>query len=236
MESLLSTDTENRGVRILIVEDDEEVRAALIQYLKQSSYIVGAYGRGRAAINAALTQAFELAIVDLRLPDLHGSALIRSLRCGGYQFPILAITAVPAIDEGVAALDAGASDYLTKPFSMSELESRIKVLLWRAVQEKSCAPIRIANLVVVPGDPRVLIGDQVTFLSGQELLVLEMLTKSAGQVVSTSALALQLSRGSKPLNEATVSVYVHRLRSRLQLADVRIRTLRGFGYLLEVIG
>jgi DNA-binding response OmpR family regulator len=212
------------------------VREALTQCLEQRDYVVGAYAGARSAINATQTQEFELAIVDLRLPDLHGSALIRSLRRSGFQFPILAITAQPAVDERVAALDAGANDYLTKPFSMDELESRINVLIRRARQEHSPNPIRIGSMVLVPGNPRILIGDQPVFLQGQELALLEELAKNVGQVVSTHALALQLSRTTKPASDNTVSIHIHRLRSRLRSADVRVRTLRGFGYMLEPVG
>lgn len=196
---------------------------------------MSAFPRARSAINAAQTQEFDLAIVDLRLPDLHGSALIRNLRRSGHQFPILAITALPAINERVAALDSGANDYLTKPFSVDDLESRIRVLLRRARPDHSPGPIRIGSLVLVPGDPRVLIDNRAIFLTPKELIVLEVLARSVGELVPTNALALELSRTTKPVTDAAVSIHIHRLRSRLQSAGVQIRTLRGFGYLLEKV-
>jgi DNA-binding response OmpR family regulator len=230
---LLNNEAESRAVRILIVEDDSDVGEALAECLKFLDYTVDAYSRGRSAINAVRTQEYGLAIVDLGLPDIQGSSLIRSLRRSGYLFPVLAITALPGIEERVAALDAGATDYLTKPFSMGELEARIDVLLRRSRRDSSPTPIRIGDILLTPGDPRILIRDRPVFLPGQELVLLEVLARNVGQVVSTATLALQLSRTSKPVSGTAVSVHMHRLRSRLSTAGVQIRTLRGLGYLLE---
>ncbi|HZY58758.1 MAG TPA: response regulator, partial [Candidatus Binataceae bacterium] len=113
-----------------MVEDDSDLREALADCLRPD-YAVDAYASGRSAINSARTKEYGLAIVDLGLPDMQGSSLIRSLRRSGYLFPVLVITALPDVEERVAALDAGASDYLTKPFSMGQLEERINVLLRR---------------------------------------------------------------------------------------------------------
>jgi DNA-binding response OmpR family regulator len=231
----MNNEAASRIARVLIVEDDSDVREALKECLKQRGCVVSAYGRARAAIDSTRTQEFDLAIVDLRLPDLHGSALIERFRRSGLRFPIMAITAASAVDERVAALNAGASDYLTKPFSLGDLHSRIDVLLRRAQSDDSAGSIRVGNLVLVPGDPRVLIGDQPVYLSGQELTLLQVLASNVGQVIPIADLTLQLSRNSKPVSDTAVSLTIYRLRSRLHLAGVRIRTLRGFGYVLEAV-
>lgn len=103
----------------------------------------------------------------------------------------------------------------------------------RPTQERSHEVIRIGHLAVTPGDPRILIRDDPLFLSAQELKLLELLAGSVGRLVSIGTLAKQLARDHKPMTRTGVSVHIHRLRMRLQSAGVRIRTLRGFGYLLE---
>jgi two-component system OmpR family response regulator len=230
--SPLNNEAENRGIRILMVEDDSDLRKALADCLR-AGYAVDAYASGHSAIDAARRNEYGLAIVDLGLPDIQGSSLIRSLRRSGYVFPVLVITALPDIEERVAALDAGATDYMTKPFSMGELEERINVLLRRRRLDQSSTTIQIGSIVLTPGDPRILIRDRPVFLPGQELILLEVLGRNVGRVVSTATLAVQLSRTSKPVTGTAVSVHMHRLRSRLNAAGVQIRTLRGFGYLLE---
>jgi two-component system, OmpR family, response regulator len=103
----------------------------------------------------------------------------------------------------------------------------------QSLSEDSSEPIRIGDMVLHPGDPRVLIGNQAVFLARQELALLEVLAKHEGRVLSTLALGKHLARGSKPLSNDAVAVQVHRLRARLKSADIQIRTLRGFGYLLQ---
>jgi DNA-binding response OmpR family regulator len=220
-----------QGIRILIVEDDSDVRDALAASLSRSGYDVDAFACGEDALDTVNTRAYVLAIVDVRLPGINGIALVRAWRHSGHDFPTLVITALP--DAQVVALEAGATDYLSKPFSIAEIEGRIRVLLRHCEGTQELAAIHIGKLVVTPGDPRISIRGEPVLVNSEELALVELLTAHAGHVVRTAYLASQLARGPDSLTEAAVAVHVDRLRARLAGADVQIRTLRGFGYLLE---
>jgi DNA-binding response OmpR family regulator len=219
-------------MRLLIVEDDRELREALTALLQQSGYEVDAHADGRDAFNSLLAHQYDLAIVDLMLPGMNGLALVRSLRRQLCGLPILVVTARDALEDRVSGLDAGADDYLVKPFEMPELEARVRALLRRHRADRD-AEIRIGALVLVPGQPRVTLGDTSVDLPASEMALLETLATRVGRVVSKQAIADRLSRGGNPPSDTAIEICVHRLRRRLGPFGLKVRTLRGFGYMLE---
>jgi DNA-binding response OmpR family regulator len=223
-----------QAVSILLVEDDSDVLEALVVALNSCGYEVRAVACGNAALAAVDTRSYTLALVDVSLPDINGLSVIRRWRRAGHTFPVVVITALPDGDTRTAALEAGANDYLTKPFSLTELEERIAGLLRRDEPGRPSHAIRVGRLVVTPGSPQILICDRQESVSPQELALLEVLVGQVGRVISTASLATRLARGSMPLTEAGVASHVHQLRARLAESGVRIRKLRGFGYLLEL--
>jgi DNA-binding response OmpR family regulator len=219
-------------MRLLIVEDDRELREALTGLLLQSGYEVDACADGRDAFNTLLTRDYDLAIVDLMLPGMSGLALVRSLRRQLCGLPILVVTARDALEDRVSGLDAGADDYLVKPFEMPELEARVRALLRRHRADRD-AEIRIGPLVLVPGQPRVTLGGTSVDLPASESALLETLATRVGKVVSKQAIADRLSKGGNVPSDTAIEICVHRLRRRLGPFGLKVRTLRGFGYMLE---
>jgi DNA-binding response OmpR family regulator len=222
-------------MRLLIVEDDRQLREALMDLLRQSDFEVDAFADGDQAFNALLSRDYDLAIVDLGLPGMDGLALVRSLRRQLRGLPILVVTARDALEDRVSGLDAGADDYLVKPFAHQELEARVRALLRRHRADRN-AQIRIGALVLTPGEPRVMLGGVAVDLPASEFALLEALATRAGRVVRREDLADRLGRGAEPPSDTAIEVCVHRLRRRLSPLGLTVRTLRGFGYLLEIPG
>ena len=216
----------------MIVEDDRELRAALTTLLKQSGYEVEALADGREALENLQARDYDLAIIDLMLPGLSGLQLVRSLRREKRGLPILIVTARDALEDRVSGLDAGADDYLVKPFEMPELEARVRAQLRRHRADRD-PQIRIGQLVLIPGQPRVSLGETSVDLPAGEMALLETLALKIGRVVSKQAIADRLSRGGDPPSDTAIEICVHRLRRRLGPYGLKVRTLRGFGYMLE---
>jgi len=219
-------------MRLVIVEDDAELRDALSALLRQAGYEVDAFSDGRPALDALLASEYDLAIVDLMLPGMSGIALVRDLRRQHRGLPILIVTARDSLEDRVGGLDAGADDYLVKPFDLPELEARVRALLrrHRAGREEE---IRIGSLVMIPGQPRVSLDGSSVDLPAGELALLETLAIRVGHVVSKQTIAERLARGGAAPSDTAIEVCVHRLRRRLGPFGLKVRTLRGFGYLLE---
>jgi two-component system, OmpR family, response regulator len=219
-------------MRLLIIEDDKELRTALQTLLTQKGYVVDAIESGREGLRLLLAQDYELAIVDLALPEMDGLSLVRALRKHQRGLPILIITARDAVDDRVAGLDAGADDYLVKPFEMQELEARARALIRRSRADRAQA-IRLGPLELTIGQPRILLSGVAVDLTAREFALLELLALRAGRVVNKDLIASRLARSGEALSDTAIEVAVHRLRRRLEPYSLHVRTVRGFGYLLE---
>lgn len=219
-------------MNLLIIEDDAQLRSALQTLLTQRGYRVEAFGGAQQGLGALLAGEHDLAIVDLALPDGDGIALIRELRREKRGVPVLVVTARDAVDDRVAGLDAGADDYLVKPFEMQELEARARALIRRNRADRARA-IRLGPLELTIGEPRVLLDGVPVDLTGREYALLELLASRAGRVVNKCQISTRLAGSGEALSDAAIEVSIHRLRRRLDPYDLHVRTVRGFGYLLE---
>jgi two-component system OmpR family response regulator len=219
-------------MRTYIVEDDAELRGALVNLLRQKGYHVEASGRGREAQEVLLLNDFDLAIVDIGLPDMDGLTLIRNLRRHQRGLPILVLTALDAVDNRVTGLDAGADDYLVKPFVMAELEARTRALVRRHRADRAQS-IKIGPLELTMGQPRILLSGTPVDLTAREFTLLELLAQRAGRVVKKDQIASSLAPSGEALSDTAIEVAIHRLRRRLEPFDLKVQTIRGFGYLLE---
>ena len=219
-------------MNLLIIEDDAELRSGLQTLLTQHGYRVEALGGAREGLAAILAGEHDLAIIDLALPDGDGLALIRTVRAEKRGVPVLVVTARDGVEDRVAGLDAGADDYLVKPFEMQELEARARALIRRSRADRARA-IHLGPLELTIGEPRVVLDGTPVDLTAREYALLELLALKAGRVVNKSQIAARLAGSGEALSDAAIEVAIHRLRRRLEPYDLQVRTVRGFGYLLE---
>jgi len=217
-------------MRILLVEDDQQLGDSVHRALCAEGYAVDWLDDGRLAVPAVTAESFDLVVLDLRLPGKSGIEILRSLREQGVQTPVLLLTACDDLSDKVAGLDAGADDYLTKPFEMDELFARARSLLRRSGLK---APtLRAEGLEMDPASRRVVFeGSEISDLTAKEFAILEMLLRSRGRFVTKSRLLEGSSSWGEEVESNTVEVYVSRLRKRF--GHDRIETLRGVGYRMK---
>ncbi len=215
--------------RLLIVEDEVALASALARGLREESYSVDVCHDGEEGLWAALGKEIELVILDLQLPRLPGLELCRRLRQAGRKVPVLMLTARDTTADVVAGLDAGAHDYLKKPFAFDELLARIRALL--RLHTPACgAELEFGDLRLNLAARRVFRAGTELSLTVKELQILECLALHAGQVVSRDRLAETAWERDCLPDSNVIEVYIRNLRRKLGAA--RIRTLRGAGYML----
>ena len=219
-------------LHLLLVEDDAPLADGLANSLRQSGYSVDWSANGRAADAALMTREYDLVILDLSLPGLDGFEVLRRLRAQNKPLPVLILSARDASAERVRGLDSGADDYLTKPFDLEELEARVRALIRRS-QGIASAVIGCAGLSLDTKARRVLNKGEAVELTGREYALLELLVLRAGHVVSKQQIAESLCEWGDEISPGAIEIHIHRVRKKIDGAGVALRTLRGFGYLLE---
>lgn len=224
-------------MRLLLVEDDPDLGEAVRGNLERSGFtadLVDSAGDAEAALAAT---AYAALLLDLGLPDADGIDLIRSLRVSGNPLPVLVLTARDALDERVRGLEAGADDYILKPFAHPELVARIRAVLRRPGRDLGEA-IRVGNLAFHPGSGSVSIDEAPLTVPRRELALLESLMRRNGRVVTRATLEDELWGFADEVESNTLESHVSRLRKRLAEAGARVRihTVRGVGYMLAPDG
>jgi len=221
-------------MRLLLVEDEQELGSLTAANLGRAGFRVDLVATMDEAETAARIAHYDLTLLDLGLPDGDGMTFLKAMRAGGDLSPVLILTARDAIEDRVEGLDAGADDYLLKPFAMAELVSRVKALL-RRPRHSLGAHLESGNVVLDTDRRWVDIGGKPGILPRRELALLEALMRSENRVVSREILEGQLYGFGDEVGSNALEVNVHRLRRRLEEAgaSVRIHTVRGVGYLLE---
>lgn len=219
-------------MRVLLVEDDPVVADGLLRILRRSNHAVTHENNGKRADHRLTVKQYDLVILDMGLPDMDGSEILRRLRHRNVQVPVLVLTARDKVEDRVQGLDFGADDYLVKPFELPELEARIRALLRRG-QSAGSAQLQLGELKLDTVGRRAFLGGEPLELSARELTVLEVLMLRVGRVVSKELLSEQISSLGEEMSSNAIEVYVHRLRKKIDTGSVTIRTLRGLGYLIE---
>ncbi|MFN7982960.1 MAG: response regulator transcription factor [Vicinamibacterales bacterium] len=221
-------------MRLLLVEDEPTAARVLAKGLREHAYAVDVAADGGAALEALAAADYDLIILDLMLPGIDGVSVCRSVRASKNAVPILVVTARDAVDARVEGLDAGADDYLVKPFDFRELLARIRALIRRGRQPLLGEHLEVGALVVDTRARLASIGGRNLSLTAKEYALLEFLVRRLGSVVSRAEIAEHVwDEHYDPLSNV-IDVYVQRLRRKLDPADTGsyIRTRRGEGYVM----
>ena len=222
-------------MRVLIAEDYQVLADGLMRALRSSGAAVDHVPDGSQADAALMTNTeFDLLILDLGLPKLHGLEVLKRLRARGSVMPVLILTAADSVDQRVKGLDLGADDFMAKPFSLQELEARARALMRRGSGASNNmikhGPLQYDQI----GRVATLDGKMVD-LSARELGLLEVLLQRVGRLVSKDQLVERLCEWGDEVSNNAIEVYIHRLRKKIEKGPVRIATVRGLGYCLEKI-
>ena len=218
-------------MRVLIAEDDPILADGLLHSLRSQGYAADRVPDGVAADAALASGSFDVVILDLGLPRMDGLEVLRRLRGRKSAVPVLILTARDEIGDRVRGLDLGADDYLTKPFELAELEARVRALARRS-GHAGRPQVQVGRLTFDTVGRSARIDGQPVELSARELALLELLLARAGRTVSKEQIVDHLCRWGEEVSENAVEVYIHRLRRKIESAEVRITTLRGLGYCL----
>ena len=220
-------------MRLLIVEDEQRIVDVLKNGLESAGFVVDAVNTAENADYAINNFSYDAAILDLGLPDGDGMSVLKAARSHGVQLPILILTARDAVEDRVQGLDAGADDYLIKPFAIKELVSRIKALLRRPGGALG-AVLNAGNVTLDTIGREVSVAGSPVVLSRREISILEYMLRRFGRVVPKEVLEEKLYALDKEPESNAVPVHIHHLRKKLadKQATVEIHTVRGIGYLL----
>jgi len=219
-------------MRILVAEDNRTLADGLAAVLRTAGYAVDVVNDGISADAAASNTDFDLVILDLNLPEMDGLDVLRALRRRRSTSSVLVLTARGAMDQRVRGLDLGADDYMSKPFDVPELEARVRMLLRRRAGLHT-AQISFGDISLDTVTRTVTAGGVTLDVPARELKLLETLLMRAGKVVAKQAIIESLADFDDDLSANAVEQYVSRLRKRLALYELTVKTARGLGYYLD---
>jgi two-component system OmpR family response regulator len=222
-------------MRILIVEDEEHLADLVAEVLGREGYAAETAPDGRTALARALSEDFDLLVVDWMLPDLDGVRVVKRLRAADVRVPVLMLTARAQIEDRVEGLDAGADDYLPKPFAFPELLARVRALSRRPPEKEEAAVLAAGDVSLDPGRHEVRRAGERVELTAKEFALLATLMQRPGQVFTRSVLLDAVWGGTTGAYTNVVDLYVHYLRKKIdgEGEPSRIRTVHGMGYTFD---
>ncbi|MBK7532032.1 MULTISPECIES: response regulator transcription factor [Burkholderiales] len=219
-------------MKLLLAEDDAILADALSSSLAKAGFEVEVAPNGAVAEFLLLRQNFDVGVLDLGLPMVDGLTVLKRVRAAKPALPMLVLTALDGLEHRVAGLNAGADDYLTKPFDFPELEARIRALL-RRTRGSGTAAQQFGKLSFDRDARRATIEGNVLDLSPREWMLLDLLLAQRDRVVTKDQIAESWAVERSETGAGSIEVYIHRLRRKLEGSGLAIRTVRGLGYLLE---
>ncbi len=219
------------NMHVLLVEDDMVLADGVARILRGHGMVVDVVNNGDDADRALQSREVSVAVLDIGLPGIDGFEVVRRLRARGSSLPVLLLTARDDVQDRVRGLETGADDYLVKPFAAPELVARLKALVRRSNPRP--AELQLGGLQLDPFARRATVDGQTIELSAREWAVLEYLMQHASRVVSKQQIIDAILPWGEEVTLNAVEVYVSRIRSKIAQAGIAIKTIRGFGYMLE---
>lgn len=225
-------------VRLLVVEDEPKTGDYLRQGLTEAGYQIVLARNGLDGHHLAMTESFDLILLDVMLPDVNGWRIVESLRHAGRTTPVLFLTARDGIDDRVKGLELGADDYLVKPFAFAELLARVRTLLRRGAGSTVADQLQVADLTIDIPKRRAMRAGRKVALTHKEFCLLELLARHQGEVLPRSLIAAQVWDINFDSDSNVIDVAIRRLRAKIDdnYTPKLIHTVRGMGYKLEAEG
>ena len=222
-------------MRILLAEDEKELNRIVCERLREEQYSVDACLNGEEALAFLQVMEYDVVILDIMMPIVDGLEVLQTLRANGKQVPVLMLTAKDSIQDRVKGLDAGADDYLVKPFAFDELLARIRVLL-RKPSNQHTGFYQVDDLVLYPNTHKVLRADKEIHLSAQEFSLLRYMMQNTGIVLSREKLEQHIWNYDYSGESNVIDVYIRYLRKKIDEGHAHklLHTIRGVGYVLKV--
>ena len=221
-------------MRLLVVEDEKKVASFIKKGLEEEGYVVDLSADGESGLDMALNQVHDLIVLDLHLPKKNGLRLLQELRAEKVNTPVLLLTVRAAVEDKVLGLDAGADDYLTKPFAFQELLARVRALLRRRAEAEAVI-LRVADLTLDPARRLVSRGEGKIELTPREFTLLDYLMRNPGRVLTRTMIAERVWGYDFDPMTNVIDVYVNYLRKKIDAhrEPKLIHTVRGVGYVLK---
>lgn len=222
-------------MRLLLVEDEKRLSEALAYIFKKNNYGVDVAYDGKTGQEMAETGIYDLIILDRMLPKKEGVSVLRELRSKGIKTPVLLLTAKDAVEDRVEGLDAGADDYLVKPFATEELLARVRALARRQNEQLIGEKLQVASLILDPLQCEAACGNEKIKLTFKESQLLELFMRNRGQVITKEQILDRVWGLDADVELNNVEIYIHYLRKKLnpEKSHVRLETVRGIGYCLK---
>ena len=222
-------------MKLLVVEDESKTADYLRQGLMEAGFVVDLARTGLDGHHLAMTETYDLIVLDVMLPDVDGWRIMRSLREAGKQTPVLFLTARDSVEDRVKGLELGADDYLVKPFAFAELLARVRTLMRRGSTPVQLDRLQVADLVLDLAKRRAMRGPVRINLTGKEFSLLELLVRRQGEVLPRSLIASQVWDMNFDSDTNVIDVAIRRLRAKVDdpFEQKLLQTVRGMGYVLE---
>lgn len=218
-------------MKVLLAEDEPKIASALSYLLKKNGYALDVADNGETALELASTGLYDLLVLDRILPERDGLSVLREFRSQGYRTPVLFLTALDSMQDRVSGLDAGADDYMVKPFSSAELLARLRALGRRIEPQVMRDTLAAAGIVLDPSRSEAVVGRTSIKLTVKESLILEMLMRNYGQVIPIDTILEKVWGQNSAVYRPYVHLYVHYLRKKLP--SLQLKTIHDVGYALQ---